>query len=127
MNQPFNAHQGLILVPAQIDGPSGSAIVRLALDTGATTTVINVGLLVAIGYDPALASNRVQISTCSGIEFVPRIVLARLTALGEDRIDFPVLCHTLPPSTGVDGLLGLDVFRGMLLNIDFRTGQLSLT
>jgi hypothetical protein len=35
-------------------GPSGSAVLRLALDTGATSTVVNVGLVVALGYDPAL-------------------------------------------------------------------------
>ncbi len=37
-----------------------------------------------------------------------------------------VSCHTLPPSAGVDGLLGLDFFRGERLTVDFRTGRLIL-
>ncbi len=38
-----------------------------------------------------------------------------------------VLCHTLPPSATVDGLLGLDFFRGHQLTVDFQTGQITLT
>ena len=52
--------------------------------------------------------------------------LAKISALGQDRIDFPVLAHTLPPGAGVDGLLGLDFFRGQFLTLDFRTGQITL-
>jgi hypothetical protein len=38
--------------------------------------------------------------------------------------NFPVLGHTLPPSAGVDGLLGLDFLRGQSLTLDFRSGHL---
>jgi hypothetical protein len=34
--------------------------------------------------------------------------------------------HTLPPSAGVDGLLGLDFLRGMRFTADFRAGALTL-
>jgi hypothetical protein len=73
---------------------------------------------VAIGYDPALTTDRVQVTTGSGVEFAPRVELHRLTALGQDRYGLEVLRHTLPPSSGVDGLLGLDFFRGLCLSID---------
>lgn len=79
-----------------------------------------------IGYDPATAPDRFQITTGSGIEFVPRITLNKIAALGQERASFPVLCHTLPPSASVDGLLGLDFFRGRSLTIDFRGGQITL-
>src|SRR5207248_721496 len=59
-------------------------------------------------------------------EIVPRLALVKLTALGQDRIDFPVLCHTLPPSATVDGLLGLDFLRGCIVTIDFQRGDISL-
>jgi predicted aspartyl protease len=116
----------LIIVRAEIWGLSGSALLRLALDTGATGTVVNVAMLVAVGYDPALAPDRVQVTTGSGMEFAPRLTLDKLVALGQERIDFPVLCHTLPPSAGVDGLLGLDFLRGQRLTIDFRNGRMTL-
>lgn len=87
---------------------------------------MNMGMLVAIGYDPALAPDRIQITTGSGVEFAPRVTLDKMTALGQERTDFPVLGHTLPPSAGIDGLLGLDFFRGQIVTLDFRTGQVIL-
>jgi len=60
------------MIHAAVDGPSGSAVLQLALDTGATGTMINAGMLVALGYDPALAPERIQVTTGSGVEFVPR-------------------------------------------------------
>ena len=95
---------------AELWGPAGSAVLRLALDTGATSTVISVALLVAVGYDPALVSECVQITTGSGVEFVPRVTLDKIVTLGQERMGFPVLGHTLPPSAGVDGLLGWTSF-----------------
>jgi hypothetical protein len=47
----FDPQRGLIIVRAELWGPSGSGVLRFALDTGATGTVVNVGLLVAIGYE----------------------------------------------------------------------------
>jgi predicted aspartyl protease len=122
----FDPHRGLIILQAELTGPSGSGILQLALDTGATTTLINVAMLVAIGYDPGLSTDRVQVTTGSGVEFAPRVELQRLTALGQERYGLQVLGHTLPPSSGVDGLLGLDFFRGLRLSLDFRAGQLRL-
>jgi hypothetical protein len=83
-------------------------------------------MLVAIGCDPSLSPQRVQATTGSGIEFVPRVLLNRLVALGAAHSNFPVLCHTLPPSSTVDGLLGIDFLRGRRLIMDFREGFLSL-
>ena len=126
MNFRFDPDDGLIIVRAELSGPSGDAILRLALDTGATSTLINTGMLVSIGYDPSLAPDRHQITTGSGIEFVPQVTLHKFTALGQEKVDFPILCHTLPPSAGVDGLLGLDLFRNQTLTIDFQQGFIAL-
>jgi predicted aspartyl protease len=126
MSFPFDSQQGLVIIRTELWGPAGSIVLRLALDTGATGTVVNIGMLVTIGYDPALAPDRIQITTGSGVEFVPRVTLDKMTALGQERTDFPVMGHTLPPSAGIDGLLGLDFFRGQSLNLDFRTGQVTL-
>jgi hypothetical protein len=126
MSFPFNAQGGLVLVTVEVTGPTGALSLWLALDTGATYTSINAGPLVAVGYDPALAHPRLQITTASGIEFMPQITVMKINALGQDRFDFPVLCHTLPSSARIDGLLGLDFLRGQTLTIDFRSGQITL-
>lgn len=127
MTVPFDAQQGLVIVRAAVEGPAGTAVLRLALDTGATGTLVNVGMLVVLGYDPALVSERIQVTTGSSIEFVPRITLSKMAALGQERTHFPVLCHTLPPSAGIDGLLRLDFVRGQTLTVDFRSGTINLT
>lgn len=106
---PFDPHKGLIIVRAEVVGTSGA---RLALDTGATSTIANTAVLVAAGYDPALVAERDRVTTASGVEYAPRVSVIRLSALGVECKSFPVLAHTLPPGTTVDGLLGLDDFRG---------------
>lgn len=126
MNYTFNPLQGLIIIQAEVFGSSGSIVLRLALDTGATSTMINVAPLVTIGYDPALAPDRIEVTTGSGVEYAPRLEVSRIQALGQEQVDFPVLAHTLPPSASIDGLLGLDFLRGQTLNIDFSQGHLSL-
>lgn len=109
-----------------MEGPTGTALVRVAVDTGATATLLNVAVLVAVGYDPALAPSRVQVTTGSGVEYAPQVAVSRLRTLGQERTGFPVLGHTLPPSAGVDGVLGLDFMRGLALSIDFRRGLIDL-
>ncbi len=126
MNFSFDGRRGLIVVPAEVQGPVGSVVVRMALDTGATSTVVNVALLEAVGYEPALELERVEVTTGSGVESAPRMVLEKLVALGQERAGFAALGHTLPPSAGIDGVLGLDFFRERGLSIDFRAGQVTL-
>lgn len=127
MSVPFNPAQGLILVEAEMVGPAQTVRLRLALDTGASGTVINAGLLVAAGYDPALAPTRVRVTTASGVGVAPRLPVTAFRALGQERTSFPITALTLPTSTTVDGLLGSDFLRGYELIINFRTGQITLS
>jgi hypothetical protein len=39
----------------------------------------------------------------------------------------PILAHTLPADAGIDGVLGLDFFQGLILTIDFRAGQITVS
>jgi predicted aspartyl protease len=123
----FDPSQGLIIVPVRLFGPAGDMIVRLALDTGATSTLINSEIMVLLGYDPATSRHRIHVTTGSGVELCPRVIVQRLEALGKSVNDFPVLSHTLPPTSQVDGLLGLDFFRGFQISIDFRNGTITIT
>ena len=127
MSFPFNAKHGPIIVEASLSGPLGQAELRLILDTGATTSLIRSTLLIAVGYEPDASPDRIQVAMGNGIESVPRLPLNRLSGLGEHRLGLAVLAHTLPPATGIDGLLGLDFLRGSVLTVDFQTGQIRLT
>lgn len=126
MKEAYDDRLGVLVVPAEVFGPSGSVVLRLAVDTGATHTMINVGLLALVGYDPSLVPDRVQVTTGSGVEYAPRVLVNRIRVLGQERSGFPVLAHTLPPSAHIDGLLGLDYMQGQMLTIDFRQTTVSL-
>jgi predicted aspartyl protease len=123
----FDPSRGLIAVPARFRGPSGEAVARLALDTGATSSMVRTAIPVSIGYDPALAVERVRVTTGSGVEYVPQVRVDELEAMGNNRMAFDVLAHTLPPTAAIDGLLGLDFLRGQRLLVDFREGFVELT
>jgi len=126
MKIKFDPTQGLIIIPTRLYGLHTDTIVRLALDTGATSSMVNWDVAVLLGYDPASSKERIQVTTGSGVEFAPQIVLKKVEALGRTLENFPILCHTLPPSATVDGLLGLDFFRGMRLIVDLKTGAVTL-
>jgi predicted aspartyl protease len=83
----FDGSRRLIVVPVEVFGTVGSVILQFALDTGASVTLVNVGMLVLLGYDPALETERVQVTTGSGVEFVPRVTISKIVALARTRTD----------------------------------------
>lgn len=122
----FRAKQGPILVEVEVVGPVGNANLKLVLDTGATTSLINLATVLYLGFDPGQPTQHVRMTTGSAVEVVPVVVLTRLSALGQHRFGFPVIAHALPASSAVDGLLGQDFLRDQVLTIDFRAGRMTL-
>jgi predicted aspartyl protease len=126
-NYTFQPGRGPILVEAEATGPARSTNLKLVLDTGATTSLVKQSALIYLGIDPTQSPGRVQMTTGSAVESVPLVVLTRLSALGQHRFGFSVIAHTLPKSSAVDGLLGLDDLRNLALTVDFRAGLITLT
>jgi hypothetical protein len=126
MMLPFNRNEGLILVPTRLVGPKGDSIALMALDTGATRSMVGERFLVPIGYDPEMATETERFATGSMEESEPLITIERIEAFRQERMNFRVICHTLPPSADVDGVLGLDFFRGHRIVLDFRAGIVTI-
>lgn len=126
MTERFDPGRALVVVRGRIWGPAGDIGVHLALDTGAAPSLIGRGPLTRIGYDVSTANERTEIATISGTERVPRIGVERLAVLGRQRFGLRVLAHSLPPSPGIDGLIGLEFLRDHRLTIDFRRGIVAL-
>jgi predicted aspartyl protease len=124
---PFNPARGLIRVRVDLIGPVGNTIVHLALDTGATSTLIGMDPLKLVGYDPAASGQPLSVTTAGGVVSSFRLPVQSLTALGRTRTNMSVLGRALPPTSSVDGLLGLDFLRGNVLTIDFVKGEISMT
>ena len=126
MNHAFDPARGLIVVRAELHGPSADIGLNLALDTGASQAMVNVIPLTLAGYLPGGATEHVEITTGSGVAYAPPVPVLRVSALGQEKAEFPVLAHTLPPSAGIDGLLGLDFMQDRILRVDFRQSSISL-
>lgn len=108
------------------DGRS-SVVIPVVLDTGATMTILATDIMARLGYDPAAPTlARRRIITGSGVEYAPRITVRTATAIGQKVGNLEVLCHDLPPESGVDGLLGLNFLRNFKLTIRFRKGIIDL-
>ena len=116
----------MLATRAIVRGPAGSVRVWLAIDTGAVFTVMPAGLLAAVGYRFEDAASRQQIITASGIAVAHRHIVAQVSDLGVERERLAMLAHDLPASAPINGLLGLDFFRGRRLTIDFRAGAVEL-
>jgi predicted aspartyl protease len=131
MKTLFDSKYGLIYLRAKIsrrkeNGKIKDLILNLALDTGATGTVISQKRLIGLGYKLKDAEDEMLITTGSGLISVPKIRVENLAALGKEKSDFLILAHDLPPTASVDGVLGLDFLRENVLTIDFVKGEIEI-
>jgi len=123
----FDPKQPVIVLDVTLQGKAGvTRRVRMALDTGATYTMIPWEIAEALGYKPEHAKEKVTLVTASGIEIAPVLKVKRLGVLGEYIARVPVVCHDLPPRSYVVGLLGASVLRHFRITIDYVRGTLEL-
>ncbi len=122
----FNKKFPLIIIRAVVKNKD-ERMLRFALDTGCSRTIIPFEAAEAIGCDPGGSSRRTRIITGSGIEITPIVKLKSIRALGRTVSNLEVACHDLPEEGFVDGLLGLDFLRKFKITIDFKKGGIKLT
>ena len=79
-----------------------------------------------LGYDPVASTRRIPLTTVSGEEIAPIITMDSISVLGKPVRNVDVICHDLPPTSRVDGLLGLSYLRNFKLTLDFKNGLLTL-
>lgn len=116
----------LLLVRAAAgSAQSGSVVLRLLIDSGSSHTVLPVEVLESLGCDTPHPLARVAILAASGTIVAPRVAVPWFHCLGHRLTDFPVLAHTLPAGTYVDGLLGMDFLVRCRATIS--TGEGSIT
>ena len=122
----FNPVGELIVLRLTVGGvdPDTFRNVFVALDTGASTTMIPTEVAVDLGYD--LSNPNEQMMTANGIVLASRIAVRKLTAIGETVENIDVVCHDLPEGSIIEGLLGLNFLRHFDVNISFSTGTIEL-
>mgnify|MGYP003436014122 FL=1 len=102
----FKADYGLVYVRVKVHCGDTEVILNLALDTGASGTIISGKKLREVGYNLDNPEDEIYITTGSGLIFVPKITIDKLTALGKEKSNFVVIGHDFPPTSSVDGVVG---------------------
>ena len=115
----YNPKNSIIICHCEITGPKLSLALKMAVDTGATYTMISVEAAIAVGCDPFTVRRRIEMTTGSGVEYVPVIIIPEFKTLGVKMTNLEVVCHNLPVESPVEGLLGLNFLNHSKLLIDF--------
>ena len=123
----FNTQSPVIILTILLEGKGNSKQkIRVALDTGATYTMIPWKTAEVLGLEPELSKEKIEIITASGVEKAPLVTLNSILVLGKRIEGVEVVVHDLPPKSYVDGLLGLKLLVELRLKIDFREGILEV-
>lgn len=110
---------GIILCKAKLANKKRSIFIKLAVDTGASFTMISIESALAIGIDPSKSIRHIEITTANGIVFVPIIKIPSFKCFGIEIKNMDVICHDLPTQSPVEGLLGLNFLKSAKVIIDF--------
>jgi predicted aspartyl protease len=117
---PVAMNGSSVVVPVTLNGVLNA---KLALDTGATITVVSRRIARSLALSP-LGTSRV--GTVGGIVNLP---LARLGSLkvGEAEVqDLVVSIHDFSPDPRIEGLLGLDFLKNFHVSLDVKRNLLVL-
>ena len=122
----FNPSGDLIIVRVRLWGPLGSDVIRAALDTAASDTLIVPEVLHMLGYNPRDAEGLTSVTSVIGKESGYSIKVSKLGALGYEMSDFVVNAHDLPEQARIQGLLGLNFLRHFNYEIRSADGVINV-
>ena len=126
MKHKFDISAPVIVVEPELEGENVSEIIKMALDTGATYTMLPWKIARVLGLKPEVSERRIDIITASGVESVPLVNVKSIRLLDKKVSNIDVVVHDLPSKSYVDGLLGLSFLRNFNLHLNFREGYLEL-
>ncbi len=116
---PLNLNQNLISCLALLKTKNKKISLKMALDTGASLTMVSFDSATAIGIDPAQSNRKVNVTTGNGVIWAPIIIIPRFQTLGQEIKNLEVVVHDLPREGIVDGLIGLNFLKHFHLSLNF--------
>lgn len=117
----------IILRRVRVNGPSHQREIDMILDTGAVYTVIAWDVAKDIGYDPAVSERRTPIITANGVIEVPLITVESIEVAELKAEVVDVICHDIPETASIEGLLGLSFLRRFRTLLDYPADVLEIT
>lgn len=119
---PFEPSSQSIVVRARVLSATGEWHgLSFVLDTGASMTLLEPGVLDYLGYSVRQAEGPTVIRLAIGDEPGFTIRVAAFEALGHQFEDFRVHAHDPPEGYGIDRLLGLNFLRHF--NYEVRSAE----
>ena len=129
MNDPFyfelEDDESLIKISCHLAGDN----YNVALDTGASNTVIDLNILLVAGYKVEDAIRIIKIETAGGIIEAYVFLIAEIKALGITRRYLEVSSYDFANNnilSEIQGVLGLDFFRGYKFCIDMTDFEITV-
>lgn len=101
-------------------------IVNLLIDSGSTYTVLSWEVLLSLRLDPAKSLARRSVMTANGLLVLPEVEVDEFHSLGQTVERFPVLVHTIPLGSQVDGLLGMHFLRQFEMALNFKQAMVQI-
>jgi predicted aspartyl protease len=111
--------EGLIILPSFVDDEE----VSLALDTGASHTVVDLTKLLILGYRITDSLGFIEFETAKGVIEAYIFEVKELSALGVTKYNVQICSYDFLGNnvlSEIDGVLGLDFFHKTDLLISFK-------
>ena len=113
----------LIVIPVKI----GNSLVDLVVDTGASHTFIDFGILIKEGYRLNDTKGIIAVETANGIIYANRFDVESIDALGISKENFEVTSYIFDdPESNFKGVIGLDFLGNNEVCINFRENILTV-
>jgi len=123
---PLDRNQHLIFCEALIRKGRKEVRLNLALDTGASYTMISTDAALDIGINPAKSKRQIDVTTGSGVILTPVVSVPIFRSLGQEVQNLEVICHDLPSEGVVDGLLVLNFLKHFNVYLKFLDGTMEV-
>lgn len=113
----------LITITARID----NSVVDLVLDTGASHTFVDFGILIKEGYRMDDTKGLVPVETANGIIPANLFEVKKVEALGASKENFEVTSYLFDnPESTFKGVLGLDFLDGKEVCINLKNNTVKV-
>ena len=126
MKHDFLIEKKKIIVTAEVKGINDFRDIKLILDTGASTSIIDSGAVIRLGFDLKKLRSGDRLMTVGGGVYSKTLKLPKFSLLGKDLINFEVNVLDMPTQITyyADGLIGMDFllqFKNIKFDFDSKT------
>ena len=113
----------LIVIPVKI----GNSLVDLVVDTGASHTFIDFGILIKEGYRLNNTKGIIAVETANGIIYANRFDVESIDALGISKENFEVTSYLFDdPESNFKRVIGLDFLGNNEICTNFNENMLTI-